>query len=55
MWRERTGRPRQLDERLRDWARVVYRQRLATQVQLAKFLGCSQATVHRIISYEDTF
>lgn len=40
-----------VDDRLRDFIRSVYGARLATQKQLAKFLGCSQSTIHRIISY----
>jgi Helix-turn-helix of DDE superfamily endonuclease len=35
---------------LRDFTRVVYFKRLATQDQLAKFFGVSQSTIHRIIS-----
>ena len=49
----RTGRPLgppPLDSRLRAFVRHVYYQRLATQLELAKFLSISQSTVHRIIS-----
>jgi DNA invertase Pin-like site-specific DNA recombinase len=46
----KTGR-RPIDPRLRQWVRTMYRLRAATQTELAKFLGCSQATVHRMISY----
>jgi DNA-binding XRE family transcriptional regulator len=39
-----------MDTRLRSFIRHVYRNRLATQQELGKFLGISQSTVHRIIS-----
>jgi DNA-binding MarR family transcriptional regulator len=45
----RIGRP-PIDARLRSFVRHVYRERLATQKQLAKFLGYSQSTIHRTIS-----
>jgi hypothetical protein len=34
----------------REFVAVTYRRRLAKQCALARFLGCSQATVHRIVS-----
>ena len=39
-----------LDPRLQLWLREVYFSRLATQKQLARFLGVSQTTVCRIVS-----
>ncbi len=45
------GQPRfRMDKRLQLWLREVYFARLATQHDLAKFLGCSQTTVCRIVS-----
>ncbi len=45
------GRPRfRMDKRLQLWLREVYFARLATQCELAKFLGVSQTTVCRIVS-----
>jgi len=41
---------RRIDTRIRQFVRSVYYARLATQKQLAKFLGISQATIHRMIS-----
>lgn len=46
----KTGRPAKLDPRLQNFARRLYFARLATQQQLARFLGCSQPTIHRIVS-----
>jgi predicted DNA-binding transcriptional regulator AlpA len=46
----KTGRP-PIDPRMRQWVRKMYDMRLATQTELAKFLGYSQSTVHRMISY----
>jgi Helix-turn-helix of DDE superfamily endonuclease len=43
-------RPAKLHPGMREFALIAYRQRKATQIQLAAFLGCSQSTVHRIIS-----
>ena len=43
-----TGRPR-LDPRYAAFIAAVYFARLATQQQLARFIGCSQATVSRIV------
>lgn len=49
----KTGRPigrPPINAQLRSFVRHVYYHRLATQQQLAKLLGISQSTVHRIIS-----
>lgn len=48
-----TGRPRALERRLREFVRVIYRKRLATQKELAKFFKVSQPTIHRTISSDD--
>jgi len=45
----RTGRP-PMDARLKAFIRAVYFARFATQSALAKFIGCSQATIHRVVS-----
>lgn len=42
-----------IDARIKVFVREVYRKRLATQKQLAKLLGISQSSIHRIVSYED--
>ena len=39
-----------IDQRIRDFVRFLYFKRIAKQVQIAKFLGVSQSTIHRIIS-----
>jgi len=45
------GRPR-IDRRVREFVRFMYAHRLAKQKQLARFLGVSQSTVHRMITYD---
>jgi DNA-binding MarR family transcriptional regulator len=45
----KTGRPPILDARLKSFVWEIYRRRLATQKELAKFLGVSQPTIHRIV------
>ena len=47
----RTGRPPKLAPKIRQWIIAVYFGRHGTQVELARFLGVSQSTVHRIVSY----
>jgi DNA-binding XRE family transcriptional regulator len=39
-----------MDFRLKQFIWHVYRRRLATQKQLAKFLGVSQPTISRVVS-----
>ena len=43
------GRPR-IDERLRLFITYVYYKRIATQRELAAFLGVSQSTISRVVS-----
>jgi DNA-directed RNA polymerase specialized sigma subunit len=50
MSRSTKGQLPRVDERLRLFIQYVYFKRLATQVELAKFLGLSQSTISRVVS-----
>jgi len=46
----RIGRPPKLAPEIIDWIRRVYFGGFAKQTEIAKFIGVSQSTIHRIIS-----